>query len=196
MKIQRKILSVVLTLVLFFAACSGGGGGSALISGTNSPAATTVNLAETGQTSSYAANDDGALGNGVTWPPARFTVGVDCVRDNLTGLLWMKAPTASRSWENALVYADGLDLCGFSDWRLSNINELESLINAEESNSAAWLNTQGFSGISANAYWSSTSGASSSIPSTRAWYIDMGNGRQDTTDKTLSNYVWPVRGGL
>jgi hypothetical protein len=48
----------------------------------------TVDLPETGQTTSYATGDDGDLEMGVAWPSPRFTVSGDCVTDNLTGLMW------------------------------------------------------------------------------------------------------------
>ena len=48
-------------------------------------------LPKTGQTTSYAAGDDGALQKGVAWPNPRFTDnGNGTVTDNLTGLIWLK----------------------------------------------------------------------------------------------------------
>ncbi|MEK6545698.1 MAG: DUF1566 domain-containing protein, partial [Nitrospinota bacterium] len=94
----------------------------------------------------------------------------DCVTDNLTGLMWVKSPdSTTRTWADALTYANNLSLCGYSDWRLPNINELESLINAEQSNIASWLNTQGFSfNLQALYYWSSTTYANYTG---YAWYV-------------------------
>jgi hypothetical protein len=46
---------------------------------------------QTGQTASYAAGDDGDIQAGVPWPVPRFTDnGNGTVRDNLTGLIWLK----------------------------------------------------------------------------------------------------------
>ncbi len=50
-----------------------------------------VNLAATGQTTTYAAGDDGALRKGTAWPEVRFTVNGDgTVTDHLTGLIWLE----------------------------------------------------------------------------------------------------------
>lgn len=132
----------------------------------------TVELPETGQTTCYNSSgsviacpgtgQDGETQAGVPWPSPRFTAGTgteaDCITDNLTGLMWVRSPdSVTRTWQQSLDYANGLSLCGYIDWRLPNVNELESLINAEQSNSATWLNTQGFSNVQSPYYWSSTS---------------------------------------
>ncbi|MVD21652.1 DUF1566 domain-containing protein, partial [Vibrio cholerae] len=71
-------------------------------------------------------------------------------------LMWTRTPdSAGRTWEEALAFADNLVLCGFADWRLPNFNELESLINLERSDPAAWLNTQGFLSVGGE-NWTST----------------------------------------
>ncbi|MCB1161011.1 MAG: DUF1566 domain-containing protein, partial [Leptospiraceae bacterium] len=62
------------------------------------------------------------------------------ITDNITGLIWQKcsmgqsgtdcsgdAATAA-TWTAAISYCEGLTLSGRSDWRLPNINELESLV--------------------------------------------------------------------
>ena len=51
----------------------------------------TIKLPRTGQTSTYAPADDGALQKGVVWPIPRFMDLADgTVYDNLTGLIWLK----------------------------------------------------------------------------------------------------------
>ena len=134
----------------------------------------------------------------MAWPSPRFVVGTgvgttdQCVTDTLTGLMWVRAPSAVVStWENALTSANGLTLCGFSDWRLPNVNELESLVNSEVSDQAAFLNTQGSSNVQVSFYWSSTSFTGP----THAWLIFMGGGGVGTNAKTNSRFVWPARAG-
>ena len=95
-----------------------------------------ANLPETGQTTCYntvgtvipcaGTGQDGEHRAGVAWPAPRFTVGtgtiVDCVTDNLTGLMWVKAPSAvPATGVNALTAANDLTLCGFTDWRRRTI---------------------------------------------------------------------------
>ena len=158
-------------------------------------AAGAVNLPETGQTTSYAARDDGALQKGVAWPSPRFTVSGSCVTDNLTGLMWIGTPDrTTRTWTGAIAYANGLTLCGSSDWRLPNVNELESLLNAGQGNSADWLKTQGFTDVDKveDYQWSSTTYAGATA---YAWSVVMWNGDLLPGPKTSALYAWPVSGG-
>jgi len=166
----------------------------------------TVNLPQTGQKKCYdtagnqipcpGTGQDGAIQAGVAPPSPRFQVNGDCVTDNLTGLMWARnanLPNGTRTWYQAVDDCNNLNLCGYTDWRLPSVNELESLINREEANSATWLNTQGFINVQANSYWSSTTYASS--PNV-AWVIYMWDGDVSSDVKSSSNlYVWPVRGG-
>ena len=98
--------------------------------------AAALTLPRTGQTTSYATGDDGDLKAGVAWPANRFTSGtgseIDCITDNLTGLMWAKAGLASANWGSALSTINASNLCGHDDWRMPNINEFESLVNAGE----------------------------------------------------------------
>lgn len=81
---------------------------------------------------------------------------------------------------------------GYTDWHLPNVNELESLVNAEKANSAAWLNSQGLANAAAYVYWSSTTGAFSTGV---ARAVDMRSGYVLNFSKGLGSYVLPVRAG-
>jgi hypothetical protein len=54
-----------------------------------------------------------------------------------------------------------------------NVNELRSLVNAGEVDTASWLNTQGFYGIRSYFYWSSNTAA---LSTSDAWLVDMWGG--------------------
>jgi len=167
-----------------------------------------ANLPETGQTICYDTTgtiipvcadtgQDGDTKAGVAWPNPRFVVGTGataaCVTDNLTGLMWVGAPSVTTdTWANALTSANDLTLCGFFDWRLPNINELESLVNSEVADQAIFLNAQGFSGVQAGLYWSSSSYAGNAA---NTWGVDLDGGYVRANNKTFSFYVWPVRAG-
>ncbi|MDD2856666.1 MAG: DUF1566 domain-containing protein, partial [Desulfuromonadaceae bacterium] len=160
--------------------------------------AATVQLPRTGQTTSYVAADDGALKTGAVWPTVRFTDnGNGTVDDNLTGLVWSKNANpagTTKSWQGALDYIKTLNsssYMGYNDWRLPNVTELESLIDAEKYNPAL-PGGHPFSGVQSFNYWSSTSYASNS---TYAWYVYMYNGYVFNYYKSNSFYVWPVRSG-
>ncbi|MBF0108779.1 MAG: DUF1566 domain-containing protein [Magnetococcales bacterium] len=159
-------------------------------------------VAKTGQTTSYAAGDDGALQKGVAWPNPRFTDNSNgTVTDNLTGLIWLKSANCfnPQDWTSALATAKGLangqcDLADGSvagDWRLPNINELESLVDY----SHHWLYQEAgypFSGVRLSHYWS---GSTHAHYTSGAWYVHLGYGIVYHNDKANSNLVWPVRGG-
>jgi hypothetical protein len=120
--------------------------------------AQTIELPVTGQITSYAANDDGALQKGVSWPFPRFTNNLDqSITDNLSGLIWAQDgnapgpavcnPGATKTWDVALNYVACLNsnsYLGKSDWRLPNRRELLSLINYEQVNNSLWLESFGF----------------------------------------------------
>jgi len=167
----------------------------------------TVDLPKTGQTKCYNSGEteipeipcagtgqDGEIQAGVNWPSPRFKVSGDVVTDNLTGLMWtMNANLPGEmTWDEALVYCNNLTLGGYSDWRLPNVNELESLINANELSPADWLNTRGFNNVQAPHYWSSTTNVGYAD---NAWVVYMDQGGVYGSYKSYSNYVWPVRGG-
>jgi hypothetical protein len=168
-----------------------------------------ISLPRTGQSKCYnelgveiscaGTGQDGELQVGVDWPNPRFTVSGDCVTDNLTSLMWAKnanLPGGIRIWQGALDYVASMNagsgLCGYKDWRLPNVNELESLVTLGEANLVTWLNSQGFSNVQSDSYWSSTTAGDRG---NNAWIVHMGHGRVDGYNKSSNYYVWPVRLG-
>ncbi|MBI5192142.1 MAG: DUF1566 domain-containing protein [Nitrospirae bacterium] len=133
----------------------------------------------------------------IAWPDPRFSVTGDCVIDNLTGLMWAKNVNLAGQllWQEAISYANGLTLCGYSDWRLPNIKESLSLID-RSAYSPALPNGHPFTNVLSTAYlWSSTT----VIPITQnAWTLYMAQGYDLNSwpgNIKASNirYVWPVR---
>jgi len=166
---------------------------------------------KTGQLTSRAAGDDGDLQKGMPWPTPRFTDNSDgTVTDNLTGLIWLRNVSCAglRTWSGALTFANSLydgwtgdpggGDCGLSDgsqpgqWRLSNVKELQSLIDFGNYLPAFPLGHP-FAGLQAAYYWSSTSVRV--FPSTHAFYVSLVEGGVYYDDKSISYYLWPVRGG-
>lgn len=146
----------------------------------------------TGQKSSVSAGDDGSLQRGVSWPTPRFTDNGDgTMSDALTGLMWEKSPPIpTLAWSAAVSYANDLVLAGHEDWRLPNISELESLLNAEESSPTTWLASQGFTAGSAfNVCWSSTV----SNDQAYAWGMWMDDGRLAACLTSLAGLYRAVR---
>ena len=173
-----------------------------------------VNIAATGQSASYVSGDDGGLRKGVAWPATRFTDNQDgTVTDHLTGLVWLKNagcfnPT---NWDTALTDANtlGTGECGLTDgstageWRLPNLNELESLIDVSASSPVITPGNP-FTNVSTGIYWTSTAfwaggWGGANAPPSYAWAIRLSDGSFIDDDvsnvvATSSNAVWAVRG--
>lgn len=172
----------------------------------------TIQLPRTGQTECWnwqepfekipcvGTGQDGEYQAGVPLPTFRFVIDGDCITDTLTGLMWARngnLPNNKMTWNPAIDFANDLVLCGHDDWRLPNINELESLLNisGDEPDTSAWLMTQGFTNVQSSNYWSSTTNLH--LEDEHAWIIDMHWGnissviKESTTDFC---YVLPVRG--
>lgn len=181
-----------------------------------------IYLPQTGQTPSSPTNvtgipgADGSIHSGIPWaystngdtsPSPRFEIvgtNDECIRDNLTGLMWVRNLNSVNSggdlsWNAALTLVDNGDWCGYDDWRMPNINELRSLINYGKTSTSNWLNTPinndggGFSNVQSVEYWTSTIYAGDT---TKAWLINMGNGTlgfELRNDSNSTYRLFPVR---
>lgn len=172
-------------------------------------------VAKTGQTSPYAPGDDGDLEAGVAWPNPRFTDNGDgTVKDNLTGLIWLKDANCINSnypgfdtdgtagdgtvkWQHALDFVAGINAgtypdcgVGHTDWRLPNVKELQSLIDFGNYD-PAMPTGHPFTGVQSNYYWSGTTYA---YMTGNAWLVGMDDGYVTSGNKAIYYYVWPVRG--
>jgi hypothetical protein len=154
---------------------------------------------KTGQTTSYRTGDDGDLQKGVglcEFVP-RFTDNGDgTVTDNLTGLMWVQDANAARIWNSAIDDSYNLSFgnagCGstYTDWRLPNIKELQSLIDYGNSSGPTLPSGHPFTYLH-NSYWSSTSLCD---PNTDfAYVVNINDGSTSFSEKTSSLHVWPVR---
>lgn len=103
-----------------------------------------------------------------TTPSADFVVATEgTFTDTTTGLMWQMCSSGqdyvdgactgiakASHWQVALTDAEESSVAGFSDWRLPNVKELESLVEQSCINPAA--NTDVIAGILARDYWTST----------------------------------------
>ena len=176
---------------------------------------TTVDLPKTGQQSCYDEDgniidcrdtlQDGKVRAGFTWPSPRFTDnGDDTITDNLTGLTWTRdanLPGLVKTWQEALDYVSEMNTgenpnFGYTDWRLPNINELESLINTEQPNPAVWLESNGFKNVQSEYYWSSTSPPVNVYATCLKIRVDnLGFDVLVNLSKNNTFSLWPVREG-
>ena len=139
--------------------------------------------------------------NTETIPAKRFTDrGDGTVRDNLTGLVWLKNADCFglKTWSEALAecgkLADGN--CGLTDgssagdWRLPTVKELQSLIDFKQYDPAL-PNGHPFTKVQSSSYWSATDYVNED---TYAWHVYTYFGGVFTNIKSGYYYVWPVRG--
>ncbi len=154
----------------------------------------TAGTPQTGQTTTYTDGDDGDLQHGVAWPDPRFTDhGDGTVTDELTGLMWTRNANLGgrKTWNAAIAYCNSLNHGGYSDWRLPNIQELQSLVDYGHYNPAL-PSGHPFTGVVSSSYWSGTTFASQTF---YAWVVPFFYGFVGYLDKTYDFHVWPVRAG-
>jgi pimeloyl-ACP methyl ester carboxylesterase len=128
------------------------------------------------------------------------------VIDTATGLMWQKCPygqtwdeaqdactgsATNLNWQQALKAAENLKLAGYDDWRLPNINELQTLV--DETVYSPALDTNFFPNKSSG-YWSSTT---RDCGTQGAWRVDFAYGGLHYPFKPYSTFlsVRAVRGG-
>ncbi len=110
------------------------------------------------------------------------------ISDLATGLMWAKADNGKGiEWIDALPYAEGATLAGYSDWRLPNVKELQSIVDYSRApssksvqaaidpmfESSTFVNEAGDEDF--GYYWTSTSACfTKGKPFYFAWYVAFG----------------------
>ena len=161
----------------------------------------------TGHIKAYAASSGGPIGSKYVRAVRGDNYGINdfinngdaTITDNETGLMWAQNDNGEGiDWKAALAYAEGADLAGYSDWRLPNVKELQSIVDYSYSPSASdpenigpaidplfnctpIINEAGNDDYAY--YWTSTSASfTSGQPYYYAWYVAFGmavNGEGD-----------------
>ncbi|TVQ96995.1 MAG: DUF1566 domain-containing protein, partial [Desulfovibrionales bacterium] len=127
------------------------------------------------------------------------------VTDTKTGLMWQKCSSgqfydgnanvctgshATMSWEEALSHAQTLSLAGFTDWRLPNRDELQTLVDDTRNNPA--IDQIFAQNTVSHWYWSSTSSVHNGI---YAWLLNFQSGHIAYVAKNNRSHVRVVRSG-
>jgi hypothetical protein len=130
------------------------------------------------------------------------------ITDEATGLMWMKTDSQSpMNWEDALSYAESLDYAEYTDWRLPNAKELQSIVDYTRSphttSSAAIdpmfeVTTITDEGDNTNYpfYWTSTTHESMAKEGENAVYIAFGEalGFMEVPPDSANYNLWDVHG--
>ena len=115
------------------------------------------------------------------------------VLDNTTGLIWQRCSAglsdtdcttggaSAVNWKAAIALADEI-------WRLPNVKELASLLEAECTNPS--INITLFPATSTSAYWTATPDTAAA---TNAWQVDFAAGATSSAAKTAALQVRLVR---
>ena len=159
---------------------------------------------KTGCLTSRETGDDGYYQKGVAWPDPRFAAGTgassNCVTDNLTGLMWLRNPTATlRNCSDAIAYCEDLTGTGgrggYTDWRLPNVREMQSLFDYDNRGPALPTGHPFIGAPATNDFWTSTlayNGGGGIL--FFATSMDRGSTLVLAPSNTLC--AWPVRGGF
>lgn len=108
--------------------------------------------------------------------------------DSTTGLMWQDGYKASLKWGEAIGYCEALSLGGYSDWRLPNIKELQSIIDRSRYPAIK----SGFVNPSSIEHWSSTTYP---LHPDYAFLVYFSNGYSYARQKSYSPLVRCVRLG-
>ena len=174
---------------------------------------------------------DGDYQKGVVSPNPRFNNngGDNTITDKLTGLMWLRNANLAKTvgydpdatgdgsmrWDKAYfaindlnndmgLFTGGVN-CGYTDWRMPNINELNSLIHLSYVNpaltdtpgTAQWVSNSPFINVKSSAvsypYMSGT--RFKGAPTTHAFYLHLNQGFSAVQPQSSFGYLWPVRLG-
>lgn len=112
------------------------------------------------------------------------------VTDTKTGLMWQKAEAGTMTWKSAIEYSNALVLAGYSDWRMPDRSELNSLFDSIYDNLS--INKTVFPDAMSSGYWSSDAYADNTD---YAWAVHLWDGDNYAVDKNIPRDTRTVRGG-
>jgi len=157
--------------------------------------------AKTGAVISYEDNDDGDLKMGYPKTGVRFINNGDgTITDMASGLTWAQDAEGAgcfsgdtKTWAEALLWAEGLTFAGQSDWRIPNINELYSICIKDNAIGAPFIDRDFFTNSKSEFYWSSTAYP---LFSSGGLGTNFESGLITTSARTNAKHIRAVRGGV
>lgn len=127
-------------------------------------------IPDTDQTNGFT-NTPGEDADYIICPQSFTDNGDGTVTDNNTGLMWQKTDGGEMTFESAQTYVTGLNLGGFTDWRLPTAAELFSIHNFSTINPA--LSLTWFTITTAEYWWSAETRVDDAA---RVWVTNAGGG--------------------
>lgn len=113
------------------------------------------------------------------------------VTDNVTALVWQQSvPSTQYTQPEAAMYCAGLNLGGYTDWRLPSVIELLSIV--DRSTYAPSINAAAFPNTPSQWFWSSTPYAGAVIPVWWGVFFIYGNPTSSASE-LAADYVRCVR---
>ena len=195
-------------LRLFVGPGTGAGHGGGTGPGTGPAAPADVQPLATGQTKSWDADGNPRTGGGDDgdWEAGRNVSRATRFRDNgdgtvtdtLTELVWLKNANqfGEVMWPEGLAQVAHLRTGGFKDWRLPNVNEMQSILDLDKAFGPAIPAHSPFINLEAANYWTSSSVArrDGDPPNPLGWFVALAVGPPVFDLKFNRMRMWPVRG--
>ncbi len=123
-----------------------------------------------------------------------FITGCDrsesCFNTKPKALEWQTDEPGKMTWQAAMDFCQDLALNDKTDWRLPDIDELQTILDRSNFDPAADKNI--FSNIQSAAYWANTTNA---YDTSYAWFVSFSFGYVANDSKSSHNYVRCVRNG-
>lgn len=176
-----------------------GSSGDTAISPGKAPWPIRGQLPVTGQTSAWQVGDDGYIEAGSPFSfKMSISAGDQLTLDRNTGLMWAADGNArggsfgqQTDWNAAIDWCNNLSFGGYTDWRLPNARELQSI--CDYGTNYPPINTTYFPNTRTSRYWTSSTYTTNSL---YAWSLGFTTGRfyassEKTTD---TEYLRAVRG--
>ena len=117
------------------------------------------------------------------------------VSDTITALMWQQdSSPQTMNWQQSLAYCENLELAGYTDWRLPNVHELQSIVDTKRYNPS--INTDYFPSTTPTYYYTSST---MNNKTAKAWTVMFDYGFVNYyfgDNKPAAYYARCVRGGL
>lgn len=92
------------------------------------------------------------------------------ITNTTTGLMYSSVITSTDTWSNCISAAEASSYAGYSDWRMPNIKELQTILEYDDSVSTSALDSAFFTTAAGTILWTSTTYAGDTA---KAWAISL-----------------------